>query len=96
MHVGPVFALARTQENIIERSFPHISHKFLRGNSFRCEYMSRLYARIQEEFLGEVFMYWFRARGYGPKCFKTRQTRQFCGYMFVHIFTLYVGGGVSK
>ena len=40
---------------------------------------------------------WTRIRTkYGPKCFKTRQTRQFCGHIFVHIFALYVGVGVAK
>ena len=31
-----------------------------------------------------------------PKCFKTRQLRQFGVHIFVHMFTLYVGVGVSK
>ena len=29
---------------------------------------------------------------YDPKCFKTRQIRQFCGHISVHIFALYGGG----
>ena len=33
---------------------------------------------------------------YDPKCFKTRQTRQFRSHIFVHIFALFVGVGVSK
>ena len=33
---------------------------------------------------------------YDPKCFKTRQTRQFWGHIFVHILALYVGVGGFK
>ena len=33
---------------------------------------------------------------YDPKCFKTRQIRQFGGHLFVHIFAMYVGVGVAK
>ena len=33
---------------------------------------------------------------YDPKCFKTRQIRQFGDHIFVHIFALYVGVGVAK
>ena len=33
---------------------------------------------------------------YGPKCFKTRQIRQFGGHIFVQMFCLHVGVGVAK
>ena len=47
IHVGPVFALARMQENIFEEVFPEYFDKFL-GEFTRCEYMPRLYSHPRE------------------------------------------------
>ena len=47
IHAGPVFALARIQENIFEESFPEYFAKFL-GEFARCEYMPRLYSHPRE------------------------------------------------
>ena len=62
---GPVFALARTQENIIDELLSEYFAKFLG------EFISvRIHAalvfappRLQEKNPGELFMHWFRARG---------------------------------
>ena len=43
IHAGPVFALARIQENIFEEVFPEYFAKLL-GEFTRCEYMPRLYS----------------------------------------------------
>ena len=43
IHVGPVFALAQIQGKIVEELFSaYLPHSL--GNSFRCEYMLRLYS----------------------------------------------------
>ena len=47
IYAGPVFALTRIQENIFEELFPNISHIW-GGNSFRWEYMPRLYSHLRE------------------------------------------------
>ena len=47
IHAGPVFALARIQENIFEEVFPEYFAKFL-GEFTRCEYMPRLYSHLRE------------------------------------------------
>ena len=47
IHAGPVFALARIQENIFEEAFPEYCGKFL-GEFMRCEYMPRLYSHPRE------------------------------------------------
>ena len=47
IHAGPVFALARIQENIFEESLPEYFAKFL-GEFARCEYMPRLYSHPRE------------------------------------------------
>ena len=47
IHAGPVFALARIQENIFEEVFPECFAKFLREFT-RCEYMPRLYSHPRE------------------------------------------------
>ena len=47
IHAGPVFALARIQENIFEEVFPEYCAKFL-GEFIRCEYMPRLYSHPRE------------------------------------------------
>ena len=47
IHAGPVFALARIQENIFEEVFPEYFAKFL-GEFTRCEYMPRLYSHPRE------------------------------------------------
>ena len=65
LHAGPVFALARIQENIFEEQ---LSSKY---SKFGGEFMSvQIHAapvfapaRIQENTPGELFMDWFRARG---------------------------------
>ena len=46
-HLGPVFALARIQENIFEEVFPEYCAKFLE-EFIRCEYMPRLYSHPRE------------------------------------------------
>ena len=43
IHAGPVFALARIQENISEEVFPEYCAKFL-GEFIWCEYMPRMYS----------------------------------------------------
>ena len=67
IHVGPLFALARIQENNFEELFSAYLPNFW-GNLFRCEYMPRLYSHLRKyrENLGELFMYWFRASGMPP------------------------------
>ena len=47
IHAGPVFALARIQENIFEEVFPEYCAKCL-GEFTRCEYMPRLYSHPRE------------------------------------------------
>ena len=47
IHAGPVFALARIQENVFEEVFPEYLAKFL-GEFTRCEYMPRLYSHPRE------------------------------------------------
>ena len=47
IHAGPVFALARIQENIFEEVFPEYFAKLL-GEFTRCEYMPRLYLHPHE------------------------------------------------
>ena len=47
IHAGPVFALARIQENIFEEVFPEYCAKFL-GEFIRCEYMPRLDSHPRE------------------------------------------------
>ena len=47
IHAGPVFALARIQENIFEEVFPEYCAKFL-GEFIRCEYTPRLYSHPRE------------------------------------------------
>ena len=64
--IGPVFALARIQQNIFEEVVPEYFAKFLREFT-RCEYMPRLYLHLREYrkiFLANYLVYWFRARGY--------------------------------
>ena len=65
IHAGPVFALARIQETIFEEVFPEYCAKFL-GEFIRVRiHAAPVFApaRIQENIPGELFMYWFRARG---------------------------------
>ena len=47
IHAGPVFALARIQENVLEELFPECFAKLL-GEFTRCEYMPRLYSHPRE------------------------------------------------
>ena len=47
IHAGPVFALARIQENIFEEVFPEYFANFL-GAFIPCEYMPRLYSHPRE------------------------------------------------
>ena len=47
IHAGPVFALARIQENIFEDVFPEYFAKFL-GEFTRCKYMPCLYSHLGE------------------------------------------------
>ena len=48
IHAGPVFALARIQENTFEEAFPEYFAKCL-GEVIRCEYMLRLYSHPRED-----------------------------------------------
>ena len=62
IHAGPVFALARIQENIFEEVFPEYCAKFL-GEFIRCEYMPRLYSHPRE--YRKIFLVnYLCARGY--------------------------------
>ena len=65
MRAGPLLALARIQENMLEEFFSaYLPNSW--GNSFQCEYMPRLYShprKYRKIFLANIFMYWFRARG---------------------------------
>ena len=47
IHAGPIFALARIQENIFEEVFPEYCARFL-GEFILCEYMPRLYSHPRE------------------------------------------------
>ena len=47
IHAGPVFALARIQENIFEEVIPEYCAKFLE-EFIRCEYMPHLYSHPRE------------------------------------------------
>ena len=47
IHAGPVFALARIQENMFEEVVPEYFAKFL-GEFTQCEYMPRLYLHLRE------------------------------------------------
>ena len=89
IHVGPVFALVRIQENILEELFLkyvfalwpcplywHSAcirtslgpiHKNISGELISVQiHAAHVFTpgRIQENIPGELFMYWFRARGY--------------------------------
>ena len=62
----PVFELTRHTRKIFLRDhFPHIRAKFLREFISVQIHVAPVFApaRIQENTPGEVFMYWFRARG---------------------------------
>ena len=60
IHVGPAFALARTQEIFLRNCFPYI----LPGYSFRCENMPGLYSPQRKYRRNwQIIMHWFRARG---------------------------------
>ena len=70
IHAGPVFALARIQENIFEKSCSTILANFLRELISVRIHVALVVApaRIQKEIPGESFMDWVRARGHvcGP------------------------------
>ena len=64
IHVGPVFALARIQEIFLRDNFPHVSQILEDFISVRM-HVAPVFApaRTQEKAPGELFVYWFCARG---------------------------------
>ena len=97
VHVGPAFALSRTQENILEEfcicTFAPLTSVWKKSGCIHAHLVPihqnifgelislRMHAayvfapgRIQESTPGELFMYWFRARGYVTVCNEARAT----------------------
>ena len=72
MHAGPVFALARIQENIIEEVFPEHFDKFL-GEFTQCEYMPRLYSHPRE--YRKIFLANYLCIGFVPGGTSTVSTK---------------------
>ena len=66
IHAGPVFALTWIQENLFWGIICRTLAKFLREFISVQIHVAPVFApaQIQENIPGELFMYWFRARGY--------------------------------
>ena len=65
IYVGPAFAIARIEENMLRNYSPHICQVL--GGFISVRIHAALVfapARIQEKIPGELFMYWLRARRY--------------------------------